>query len=254
VFDKGNYTFPEWNEHLSDYPFSTKDFKKAYSPGPLSNCGFAQLVARLEAGEEVRLAVYGGSVSRGHDCIANERVSDESLLCAWPHRLQLWFRLQFPHWKLVVDNYSKGGWGSGLFNSLPIVNVADGYLIENCVNKSPALATQKLLDKLQGPKLFVCLPVGCGPAKSGCNNRCDSDEQFLKTPGMFLCMNDFNRRQRLDAFRANWTVINVEEVMWPKMLHPRADFGQIYGIGSGVGELLCELFVDQYNQGVVCHS
>jgi hypothetical protein len=51
-----------WAANWTKYPYSLKDFERSYQPGPRSNCGFSALRKRLEAGEAIKIGIYGGYV------------------------------------------------------------------------------------------------------------------------------------------------------------------------------------------------
>jgi hypothetical protein len=159
----------EWhlsNAHWTKYPFNIQDFERGYHPGQESNCGFQRLRQRLDAGEPIRINVYGGSMSTGEYCHSPTNFWKEGHVCSWVSRLKAWVAFQFPKWRLSIENNSHGGWGIKHFNrELVRPDSADAYIFESTMNthrNSLPNEALELLSKLSGPKLFLAVAPTCG--------------------------------------------------------------------------------------------
>ena len=68
--------------------------------------------------EKVKIAVLGGSVTAGHECL--NPGSWRNLICAWPNRLQTLLTSYDPSWNVELVNLAKGG-TSSVSRSFPFI-------------------------------------------------------------------------------------------------------------------------------------
>jgi hypothetical protein len=94
----------------------------------------SDLLARLRAGDTIRMAVVGGSMTYGSGCNDGDR---DNYACAWPRRFQERLQQVFPDANISVSNLAQPGWSytpwltSGLVDSLVAFDVV---LIDLLVN------------------------------------------------------------------------------------------------------------------------
>ena len=120
----------------SVYPLDALALSRSFEP-PTSDttaCSFANLFLRLDAGENIRLSVIGGSATFGIDCAyQTENSTCNENCCAWPRSLATWLKIVRPSWNIEVVNNALPGVGVETWAtaSLP---AADFYILATSVN------------------------------------------------------------------------------------------------------------------------
>jgi hypothetical protein len=173
-FSHANGHYEDWllakrRAKWTSYPLSDDDLNLTYIPRERSNCGFRNLVAKLESGQSAKLVVYGDSVSWGASC--DSPTWGLETTCAWPVRVQAWLSYQFPHWNLTVVNRAQRSWGPGNFvDSSMDIDDADAYIIGFVLGSRRG--TRRLLQSLSGPKLLLGLGRTCNTRYHDCLVHC----------------------------------------------------------------------------------
>jgi hypothetical protein len=67
-----------------------------------------------------------------------------------------------------ISALAHGGWGSAAYDNVAHLPMADAYVMEIGVNKSPKKSTLDVLGRLPGPKLIVALMRSCASDKQAC--------------------------------------------------------------------------------------
>ena len=147
-------TPPAWSGVFSgSYPLTSIDLSRSWTPpAPPSACAFQRVWAALDAGESVNIAVVGGSVTFGSECLCPKCAGseEEQKACAWPSRLQPWLLAMHPEWNVSVTNTARMAMSYGAWaQSATDPPFSSGIIILDASVNSQGLSPQEIVAGMQ---------------------------------------------------------------------------------------------------------
>ena len=104
--ENGTQEFPQ----LDQFPLSVAELNASIPQYPIDRQSLAHFIHKLAGNlSSVRVAVFGGSLTRGHGCFSrpyHQHGVYPRMLCSWSHRLIRWLRAAFPHTKVDILFYA----------------------------------------------------------------------------------------------------------------------------------------------------
>eukprot|EP00928_Gymnodinium_smaydae_P011050 TRINITY_DN14130_c0_g1_i1.p1 TRINITY_DN14130_c0_g1~~TRINITY_DN14130_c0_g1_i1.p1 ORF type:complete len:623 (-),score=66.71 TRINITY_DN14130_c0_g1_i1:3-1871(-) len=105
-FDSKDQTLKEqWASFHSNYALTADVESAGWVSG--NSYRMKRLAKKLETNRTIRIMSFGSSFTRGHGCM--ETTYQSELECAWPTRLEQWWRKAFPDSDMVLSNRAEHG-------------------------------------------------------------------------------------------------------------------------------------------------